>query len=157
MAIFECSFRSSSVAAAGTYNVIFTTGAAPCVFLSRNVSFLGTAYIADVYEAPTGVAGGVAISLLPLDNIVAPVATGAMLAGSTITTQGTKRGATTWYRNGQSTVGTFGSSARTRRLKANTTYLLQVTNQDAGAQVFDLYFAWYEGPDTAPLGAATAL
>lgn len=153
---FECSFRSASIVAAGNLNIIFTTGSRPAVFFARTVGFSGTGASAVVYEAPTGVTGGTAVVLYPMDLVTGATAQGTMLQGATVSGNGTQRAAKTFYRGssgvGNSVIGTYGSTTGNRRLKPYTTYLLQFTNDDSNAQTFDLYFRWYEGPLEYPLG-----
>lgn len=154
--IFECSVRTASIPAGGVYNIAFSCGASPAVFQSRTVGFNGASGMANVYEAPTGVTGGTTQAIFPMDLYFGAVPQGVMTAGVTITGTGTKRAATSYYRgttgNGQTSVGTFATIGGMRRLKNNTTYLLQFTNDDAEAQVIDIYFRWYEGGDATPGG-----
>lgn len=149
MATFEATIRSSSIAAAGTYNVIFTTGPVGATFTNRTVGFNGTAGSAIVYEAPTGVTGGSAVVPYKLDLKRTEEAAGVMTAGATISGTGTQSSSVSYYRgtqgNGQFVVGTYATTVGMRTLKPNTTYLLQFTNSDGGAQVIDLYFQWKEG------------
>ena len=149
MDIYECSIRSPSVAAAGTYNIIFTTGARPAIFVARTVGFSGASLEANVYEDPTGVAGGTVVETFPTDIVMNNPSTSIMRPGATVTTNGTKRTATTYYRgstgNGNAVIGTYSAAGGTRRLKGNTTYILQFTNTDSNAQTIDIYFRWYEG------------
>lgn len=157
MPVFESSVRTASVAAAGTHNMVFSTGSTPAVFLARNVNFAGAGFTAEVYEAPTGVTGGTASLGYASDQIGGSVPKGAMTTGVTITTPGTKIAATSFYRgtasnNPNQAVGTFGTLGGSRRLKPNTTYLLQFTNNDSAAQTLDVYFRWYEGADPTPAG-----
>jgi hypothetical protein len=154
MATFEATVRSSSIAAGGTYNVTFTTGSNPAVFLNRIVSFVGSAGGAVVYEAPTGVSGGTATSMFKLDQMDPQTIKGVMTQGVTIGGVGTQISAPSYYKGtaGGPAVGTYAPSTGFRRLKPFTTYLLQFTNSDVGAQVIDIYFRWYEGPDPHPQG-----
>ena len=153
MAIFEATVRSSSIAAGGTYNIIFTTGSNPAVFLNRIVSFVGTAGSALVYEAPTGVSGGTVTPIFKLDQMDPQTIKGVMTQGATIGGVGTQASAPSYYKGSAGpAVGTYVASTGFRRLKPATTYLLQFTNNDVGAQVIDIYFRWYEGPDPYPLG-----
>lgn len=154
MALYESLVRSSSIAAAGKYNIIFTTGASPAVFLNRIVSFVGAAGDATVFEAPTGVTGGTNVPLFKLDQNDPQAVRGVMTQGVTISTTGTQVSAISYYKGaaGGPATGTFQASTGSRRLKPFTTYLLQFTNSDVGAQVIDIYFRWYEGPDPTPQG-----
>lgn len=149
MATFEISFQTSSIAAAGTYNIIFTTGSLGAAFVARTVGFSGTAAKAIVYKAPTGVTGGSVQASYRMNQRVTNTAQGVMTIGATISGVGTQASAPTFYRGsagvGPTTVGTYAVQSSTRTLEPNTTYLLQFTNNDAGAQIFDLYFQWIEG------------
>lgn len=155
-ATFECSFRSASVAAAGTLNIVFTTGSRPAVFFARTVGFSGAGASATVYEGPTVTAAGTPAIVYPMDLVNNNAAQGVMTQGATVSATGTQRAAKTFYRGstgvGTSVIGTYGAANGNRRLKPYTTYLLQFTNEDAGAQTFDLYFRWYEGPLEYPMG-----
>lgn len=156
MAVFESSVRTGNIAATtGTYNVVFNTGNTPAVFLVRNVNFTGLGFVAEVYEAPTGVAGGTVGTIFNSDQIDGSTARGTITFGPTVTTVGTRIAAPTYYRgtasnNPNQVAGTFGSSTGQRRLKPNTIYLLQFTNNDTAIQTLDLYLRWYEGADSRP-------
>lgn len=154
MANYEAIVRSSSIPAAGKYNITFNTGATPAVFLNRIVSFVGSAGDATVYEAPTGVSGGTVTPIFKLDQNDSQAVRGVMTQGVTIGGVGTQVSAISYYKGaaGGPATGTFQASTGTRRLKPFTTYLLQFTNSDVGAQVIDIYFRWYEGPDPLPAG-----
>ena len=152
MAQYEATVRSSSIAPAGLYNITFVTTSNPAVFLSRIVSFVGSAGSAIVYEAPTGLSGGTVVPIYKLDNLDSQVVKGVMTQGVTVGGVGTQVGATSYYKGaaGGPATGTFQSLNGSRRLKGATTYLLQFTNSDVAAQVIDIYFRWYEGPDPTP-------
>ena len=149
MAVFETAFRSASIPTGQVYNVVFTTGSNGATFTNRTIGFSGTSGSAIVYEAPTGVTGGTAVTSYKLQNNKTANASGAMTHGVTISGVGTQGSAPSYYRGsagiGPSVIGTYSTSASARVLKANTTYLLQFTNSDAAAQVIDLYFQWSEG------------
>lgn len=149
MASFETSFQTASVAAGATYNIIFTTGALGAAFVARTVGFSGTAAKAIVYKTPTGVTGGTAQASYRMNQRITNTAQGVMTIGATVGGVGTQASAPTFYRGssgvGPTTIGTYAVQSSTRTLEPNTTYLLQFTNNDAGAQVFDLYFQWIEG------------
>lgn len=156
MPVYESSIRSGSITATtGTYNVVFNTGNTPAVFIARNVSFAGLGFIAEVYEAPTGVTGGTAGTILNTDQVNPGTPKGVITYGATVGGVGTRIAAPTYYRgsgssNPNQVAGTFGASAGSRRLKPNTVYLLQFTNNDAAAQTLDVYLRWYEGADPTP-------
>lgn len=155
MPVFESSVRTASIAAGATYNIVFNTGNTPAIFLARNVGFAGLGFVADVYEAPTGVTGGTVNPSYASDQIDMPTPKGVMTVGATVGGVGTKRAAPSYYRgsgasNPNQISGTFGAAAGTRRLKPNTVYLLQFLNNDAAAQTLDIYFRWYEGADLNP-------
>lgn len=155
MPVFESSVRSASIATGATYSIVYNTGNTPAVFLARNVNFAGIGFIAEVYEAPTGVTGGTTGVVFNSDQILGASPRGVMTFGATVVGVGTRIAAPTYYRgtassNPNQVAGTFGPSAGQRRLKPNTTYLLQFTNSDEAAQSLDVYFRWYEGADPAP-------
>jgi hypothetical protein len=149
MATFETAFKSASIPAGQVYNVIFSTGPKGAIFTNRTIGFSGTAGVATVYESPTGVTGGTVASSYKLHNTRTESALGVMTHGVTISDTGTQSSSPSYYRGstgiGPSVVGTYSTSSSSRVLKANTSYLLQFTNSDAGAQVIDLYFQWREG------------
>jgi len=153
MATYETTVRTASIPAAGTYNITFNTGAIPAVFLNRIIGFTGTAGSAVVYEAPTGVSGGTVQASYQADQLETQAARGVMTIGVTVGGVGTQRSAISYYKGAAGpSVGTYSASTGQRRLKPFTTYLLQFTNSDVGAQVIDIYFRWYEGPDATPQG-----
>src|SRR5689334_8148682 len=119
MAKFEAIVRSSSIPAAGKYNITFNTGAGPAVFLNRIVSFVGSAGDATVYEAPTGVTGGTVTPIFKLDQNDPQTVRGVMTQGVTIGTTGTQISAVSYYKGaaGGPATGTFSASTGTRRLK----------------------------------------
>lgn len=153
---FECSFRSGTIAAAGTLNIIFTTGSRPAVFFARTVGFSGAGASAVVFEGPTGVVAGTPVIAYPMDLVTDGTAQGVMTQGGTVSGTGTQKAAKTFYRGsvgvGTTVIGTYGAANGNRRLKPYTTYLLQFTNDDTGPQTFDLYFRWYEGVLEYPMG-----
>lgn len=148
MTNFETSFKSASIPAAGTYNVVFTTGDLGATFTSRIIGFSGSAGAATVYEGPTGVTGGSTAAIHKLNQRFTTAPLGVMTHGVTISGTGTQASAPTYYRGttnpGPGVVGTYATAAASRTLKPNTTYLLQFVNNDAAAQVLDIYFAWQE-------------
>ena len=156
MAIYEATIRSTSIPPGGTYNVLFTVGVVPAIFYNRTVGFSGTAGDAVVYEAPSGITGGTDVIPYVTDQTDLQVNRGQMYAGVSVTAPGTQRSARSYYRGsgspGPSVVGTYSTAAGSRRLKPQTAYILQFTNSDASAQVIDLYFRWYEGPQEHPGG-----
>ena len=153
--LYECSVRSSSVAAAGTYNIVFTTGPTHCVFLDRLVGFSGVAAEADVYRAPV-YSGGTIAPFFAIDTSTGTPSSSVFTIDATVSGLGTKVGATSYYRGstsvGNGIVGTYGSQQGKRRLSPYTTYLLQFKNTDINPQVIDVYFRWYEGPQESPGG-----
>lgn len=153
--LYECAIRSPSVAAAGTYNIIFTTGPTHCVFLDRLVGFNGIAAEADVYRTPT-YTGGTEEPFFAIDTSIGQPSSSLFLSGATVTVLGTKVGATSYYRGsstiGTGIIGTYGTQRGKRRLSPYTTYLLQFTNTDTNPQIIDIYFRWYEGPQESPGG-----
>lgn len=152
MAQYEATVRSASIPAAGLYNITFVAGSNPAVFLNRIVSFVGSAGSAVVYEAPTGLSGGTVVTSYKLDQLDPQTVKGVMTQGVTVGGVGTQVGAISYYKGaaGGPATGTFQALSGSRRLKGGTTYLLQFTNSDVGAQVIDIYFRWYEGPDPTP-------
>jgi hypothetical protein len=153
--LYECSIRSTSIPAGGTYSVVFTSGATHCIFLDRLVGFNGVAAKAEVYRTPT-FTGGTTADFFAIDTASGIPSISVFKAGPTVTAVGTKVGATSYYRGtdplANGVVGTYGSQRGRRRLAPYTTYLLQFTNEDASAQVIDVYFRWYEGPMFYPGG-----
>lgn len=148
---YEFSVKTAAIAAGGTYDIIFSNGANLALFLNRETTFAGTAAQATVYETPT-YTGGTAQPSYSQDLVEGLAPRGQIITGATVTVVGTQVSATSYYRGGS---GPFFSSALgaargRRRLKANTKYLLRFTNNDAAAQVLDLYLRWYEGPDNNP-------
>lgn len=151
MSTFEASFQSTSIPAVnGAFNILFTTGERDAVFVARGVGFSGVSAVATVYESPTGVSGGTTVDPHRLNQRVSTAPTGVMKKGVTISGLGTQVSSQTFYRGssgvGHATVGTFSTQAGFRKLKANTTYLLQFVNTDpTNPQIVDFYFQWYEG------------
>lgn len=155
--LYECAIRSGSIPAAGLFNIIFTTGNTHCVFLDRLVGFNGSETVANVYRSPVFTGGTpVGAEFFPIDTSIGQPTLSQFLLGATVSDVGTKVGATSYYRGsttiGTGIVGTYGTQRGKRRLSPFTTYLLQFQNNDAGAQVIDVYFRWYEGPQESPGG-----
>lgn len=153
--LYECAIRSPSIAAAGLFNIVFTTGNTHCVFLDRLVGFSGLEAVADVYRDPV-YSGGTTDPFFAIDTSIGIPTNSVFHVGATITSVGTKVGATSYYRGstsvGNSIIGTYGTQRGKRRLAPFTTYLLQFKNNDAAAQMIDVYFRWYEGPQESPGG-----
>ncbi|HKY45663.1 MAG TPA: hypothetical protein VJM50_21415 [Pyrinomonadaceae bacterium] len=155
--LYECAIRSPSIAAAGFFNIIFTTGNSHCVFLDRLVGFSGLETVANVYRSPTVTEGtGTVGEFFAIDTSTGVVTISNFLVNPTVTSVGTKVGATSYYKGsttvGNGVIGTYGTQRGKRRLAPFTTYLLQFQNNDISAQVIDVYFRWYEGPQESPGG-----
>lgn len=153
--LYECAIRSPSIAAAGLFNIVFTTGNTHCVFLDRLVGFSGLEAVANVYRTPT-FSGGTVEPFFAIDTSTGLASISEFHSGATVTAVGTKVGATSYYRGstsvGNSIIGTYGTQRGKRRLSPFTTYLLQFQNNDTAAQIIDVYFRWYEGPQESPGG-----
>lgn len=151
---FEYSSLGLAILAGATSNAILKTGAKPVIIKAREVRFTGIGITAQVFEAPA-YTGGAAQPIFNLSRINPVATTAQVLTGATITADGTEIAAPTYGVGssglGISTVSTYSVQGAERILKANTSYLLRVTNRDAVTATIATYATWYEGTPDLPL------
>lgn len=150
---FESSSLSSAVAAGGIVDVVFITGVKPVIVKARQITFNGANATVRVYREPeyTGGSPGSPYNL----NDRNPVAsTSTILTGASVSSPGTEFGAPSFLIGstgvGQTATSTYAVAGQERVLRANTTYLLRITNTSGAAQDFASYLSWYEGGTDLP-------
>lgn len=145
-AIFTASRLASAVAAGANTDSTFTTGAKNVILYARNVDRSGSGVSAQIFESPT-TTGGTAVTSYNTnrDKVVASTVT--ILSGVTTTATGTQIAATSYAIGNASNQGRGGQAVlgELLYLKANTTYLLRLTNLDAAAENITSTIAWAEG------------
>lgn len=150
---FEASALNTGIAAAGTVDVVFITGAKPIIVKARQLTFNGTSGTARVFRAPT-YTGGTNATIYNLNDRNPVASTVTIKSGATVTATGTEFGAVTYLMgstgNGQTVVSTFAVAGQERILRPNTTYLLRITNTSGSTQDFASYLSWYEGGTNLP-------
>lgn len=145
---YEISNDSPGLANAANVDVLFTTGAKPVIIKSRLLKFNGTSVLTRVYRAPTFTGGTIApyFNLNDKDPVAGTVV---IRTGATVTAPGTEFGAPTFDMGsagqGNSTLSTYSVPGIERILRANTTYLLRITNDSGATQRITSYLTWYEG------------
>lgn len=153
---FEVAAQVASLAAAANNDVIFITGSKPVIVKARIVQFNGLLLEAHVYRSPT-YSGGSNASIYNLNDINPQTGEVIIKTGATVTATGTEFGAPTYAigssGQGQSSFSTFTVLGQERILRANTTYLLRITNTDTSAQRVAAYLSWHEGAPDLPLAA----
>ena len=150
---YEVAALSTTVAANGTIDTLFTTGSLPVIIKARQVDFNGTSARANVYRSPT-FTGGTPVTYYNLNDISPVAGTVVIRSGGTVTSVGTEFGAPSFYigTDGQANnkVGTYATLGNERILRPNTTYLLRLTNTSAAAMDIATYLSWYEGGTDLP-------
>lgn len=147
-----------TIPAATTHNIVFTTGAKPVLVKAREMYAIGASLSLQVFKQPTFTAGSGTPVVVQNFNDIAPVATTVLIrSGVAVTAVGTPWG------DPQRLFGASVSGQRTgsglapggdRVLKANSTYLIQIKNNDSGggaAAEVDYFLSWYEGDSDIPL------
>jgi hypothetical protein len=145
---FEVSSLNPTLLAAANQDTIFITGSKPVIVKARQVSFNGAHLTARVYRG-SAYTGGTPIGYFNLNDQDPAAGTVSILGGATVSDPGTEFGAPTFMVGtdgvGNSIVGTFATTGSERILRANTTYLLRLTNTDSVTQRVAAYLTWYEG------------
>lgn len=149
---FYMQFTLPAFAAAGTYNIVMTTGALPVLIKDRSMYSDGASISSQLFKAPTGVTGGTPITVQNYNDINPATTTVALLGGATVTTAGTSWG------DPLHLYGAGGVGQRTganlaahgdRVLQSNSSYLFRVVNVTGAANV-DYFVSWFEGPPDLP-------
>lgn len=146
---------TNTLAASGTFNIVFTTGAKVVLVKSRSLYTNGVNVSVQLFKAPTGVSGG---SAIPIQNYndINPVATSvSAVSGATVTGNGTSWGAPEHIynqsANGQGQRSGSGlAPGGDRILKPNSSYLIQLVNGDTNTAPFDYFLTWFEGQPDLP-------
>lgn len=144
-----------TLAAAGTYNIVFTVGSKIALVKNRTLYTNGVNVSVQLFKAPTGVSGGTTVPVQNYNDInpVAPTAT--VLGGATVTSNGTSWGdrAHVWNAsaNGQGQQSGSGlAPLGDRVLLPGKSYLIQIVNGDTNAAPFDYFLTWFEGTPDLP-------
>ena len=144
--VFNASRRVTGVATGANLDSIFITGSKPVVFFERTIGRSGAGVSASIYRGPTYTGGTVAEVFNT--NDVKFIASGiSLLANPTVTVVGEQTVATS-YAIGNATgsgQGGFATIGQPLYMLPNTTYLLRITNLDAGSSDFTSFISWYEG------------
>lgn len=153
---FYMQFYNASLAAAGTYNIVFTTGSKIALVKDRVLYTNGTNVSVQLFKGPTGVSGGTPITVQNYNDINPVATTVGIVGGATVTGAGTSWGdpAHVWNAsaNGQAQQSGSGLAPRGDRvLLPNKSYLIRVVNNDAtNATPFDYFLTWFEGTPDLP-------
>lgn len=147
---FEYSNAPADLAAGTSVDYIFTTPASvPVLVKERAILTDAGSITATTFEGAT-FTGGTAGAIYNLNRLI-PTASGSVLrTGATVTATGTQVFAQTHglANTSGADVQRTTTSATTgleRALKANTQYLLRITNTGTATARVRLYITWYEG------------
>ena len=147
-----------TLAAGGTHNIVFSTGAKPVLIKAREMYALGQLVSLQVFKQPTFTAGtGTPVTVQNFNDVSPVASTVAVRSGATVTANGTPWGDPQRIFGASITGQRTGSGLAPggdRVLKANSVYLIQIKNLDAGggaAAEADYFLSWYEGDTDIPL------
>lgn len=143
------------IAAGGTHNIHFRTGAKPVIVKSRDFYTNGDSVSYQIFKAPTGVTGGAALAVQNYNDYLTPIPTTvAVTAGVSVGSPGTPWGDPQNIYNAGSVGQRIGSGlppGGERVLAPNKSYLVQVINNGSGNAQADWFLSWYEGTPDLPL------
>ena len=152
---FYLQYMLPTLAASATNKIVFTTGANPVVVNDREFYVFGASVSIQLFKQPTGISGGTALTVQNYNDINPAVSTVAVKALATVSANGTSWGDPVHVYN--SSTGATGSRAGQmlnpnggRVLKANSTYLVVITNNDVATAQADYYLSWTEGVPDLP-------
>lgn len=125
---------------------VFITGSKPVVFFERTIGRTGAGVSASIYRGPT-YTGGTVAEVFNTNDVEFIASTIVLRANPTVTATGEQTVATAYAignttGSGQGALATIGQPLY---MLPNTTYLLRITNLDAGASDFTSFISWYEG------------
>lgn len=143
------------LAAAGVYKILFTTGAKKVLIKSREMYGVGQLLSLQLFKLPTVTpATGTPITVQNFNDVNPVASTVTIRGGVTAPANGTSWG------DPQRLFGANSAGQRTgsglgpggeRVLKANSTYLIVISNPDTGVADVDYFLSWYEGAPDLPL------
>jgi hypothetical protein len=139
-----------------THKIAFTTGAKPVLIKGRDLYASANNLAYAIFKAPTGVAGGAAIGVQNYNDINPVASTVSVQGGVTTSANGTAWGDPQFIygsNNAAQRVGSGLAPGGDRVLKANSSYLIAITNQDSAALTAapSWSLTWYEGAPDLPL------
>lgn len=139
--------------AAGARKLLFVTGAKPVIFKGRVFDYIGEELTIQLFEGPTGVAGGTPVTVRNFNRINPVASTMQVTRDVTTTSDGTAFDDPEYFfgsTNAPQRQATSIPSGRERVLKPNTSYLVVITSVIGTARA--QYFGdWYEGVPDLPL------
>ena len=145
---------NGSVAASGTYNLVFTTGSKVVLVKGRSLYTNGTSVSLQIFKAPIGVSGGTPIAVQNYNDINPVATTASGLSGATVTGNGTAWGGLEHIYNSSAAGQRTGSGLAPggdRVLLPNKSYMVQIVNGDSTAAApFDYFLTWFEGQPDLP-------
>lgn len=153
---FYFQFYNASLAAGGTYNIVFTVGSKIVLVKNRTLYTNCVNMAVQLFKAPTGVSGGTPIAVQNYNDINPVAATANVLGGAAVTGNGTSWGspAHIWNAsaNGQGQQSGSGlAPLGDRVLLPGKAYLIQIVNNDlVNAAPFDYFLTWFEGTPDLP-------
>lgn len=147
---YEASFNVPSLAGGSTVSFVFITGQFISLIKTRQILFTGSGVTARVYKNPA-YTGGTPVPFFNLnDNASMVIPTDVqILSGISLSSPGTEIAAPSYSigtdTGGGNTIGTFALPGSERVLAPNTTYLLQITNDDDQTRRVAGYISWFSG------------
>lgn len=139
--------------AAAARKIRFTTGAKPVLFKGRVFDYIGEELTIQLFEGPTGVTGGTAVTPRNFNRVNAVASTVQITRDVTTVTDGTTIDDLEYFFGSTNAPQRQASSipaGRERVLKPNTVHLIVITSVVGSARA--QYFGdWYEGTPDLPL------